>query len=142
MLKQITNKQELAEYFYEYEAKVYIGCMSSQRFLPLAYNYTYGDVVDYCEGNPLLFAFDSGYLLMTKHEIVDLASVKPVPLSILVKIKNVLKKTFKNNEFEVRCLIDTSDKFIKRLIKQEEVSVICKRNDGSNFNDYRLKFKG
>lgn len=76
------------------------------------------------------------------HEIVDLASVKPVPLSTLIKIKNVLKKTFKNNEFEVRCLIDTSDKFIKRLIKQEEVSVICKYNDGSNFNDYRLKFKG
>lgn len=141
MLRQITNKKELADYFYSYESKVYSGCMSNYRYNDMADSYTYRDVVDYCEGKPMLFAFDGGYLLLTKNEVVDLASVKPVPLVVIVKIKNILKEIFKRKEFEVRCMISTSEKLIKRLIKRKEVCVIFKYDDGSGFIDYRLKFQ-
>lgn len=140
MLKEIRNKKELSEIFTTYEKKVYSGELSSFQLDPYIDNYTYGDIRDYCEAKPILYSFDGGYLLLTKNEIVDLASAKPVSCVTLVKIKEVIKKTFKDREFEARCRPDTSGRLIRRLIKTKELSVVYEQTDYEGFVNYVLKF--
>ena len=60
------------------------------------------DLEDYCEGKPTVFAWEHGYCLCTRGEIVDLAATAPLSLAELRTLLRQLKGHSKRVELDAR----------------------------------------
>ena len=104
------------------------------------------DLAEYCEGQPhvLIIKGGCGYVIWTANEIVDMASIKPIDLSIVVQIYRKLVKFFGNRIVYADLRKTTSYKLFHWLVQKERVHVIkdepyewC----GETFHEVRFTFK-
>jgi len=123
----------------ELESRIYpVGMQSMQDCI---------DLEEYCESTPLVITWGvpmSGYLLATKTEIVDLASVKPLTLKELRELMVELKGYYKNKIFSMDARETTSYKLIKYAESRgylEIISSIPWKWCGETFFELEARFK-
>ena len=82
------------------------------------------DLTEYCEGIPHAETWDTGYLLYTESEIVDIASLTPMSLKHLNDIAKRLKKFFGNRVVYTDCRETTSYKIFNFFEKRGKISLL------------------
>lgn len=97
----------------------------------------------YCQGRPRIEAWADGYAIWTGDEIVDIASLSPVPLLQLREILRKMAKTFGSNVFSADCREDTSYKLVQVAARKGILEVIEDEEyswAGEKFHAMELRF--
>jgi len=94
---------------------------------------SFKDLAEYCEAKPYVLTWESGYLIYTSDEIVDLASLKPMSISQLLDIVNKLRSFYGNRIISA----DFRRKTSYKLIKFAEMKKIVKIH-----SDYQYEWSG
>lgn len=83
------------------------------------------DLKEYCESEDIFAIYsNTTYILCTKDEIVDFASISKLSLVELMEVKRLLKEVFDTNRFFLDARETTSYRLIKFLEKRKEITVI------------------
>ena len=102
------------------------------------------DLQEYSEGNPTVLLWDYGYLILTKKEVVDLASKKPLTLGQIREVVLFLSAHFRHRKFKLLARKKTSQKLVewyhhKGVWKVKQKDVI--NWEGEEFQKYKIRFK-
>ena len=74
---------------------------------------TVGDLAEYCEGKPRVLCHNDWYVIVTKREIVDLASTRSLSLGEMGEILSFLQKNFGTRVFTLDARESTSYRLIR-----------------------------
>lgn len=97
----------------------------------------------YCQGRPRVEAWEDGYAIWTGDEIVDIASLSPVPLSQLRQVVRRMAKTFGSKVITADCRAGTSYKLVQVAVRWELVEVLSDEPywwAGEQFHSLELRF--
>ena len=100
------------------EAKAY-----PPQYQQMQYVATYHDLATYCEGVPHVITWDAGYILYTKREVVDLASLTPMTLKQLREVGKKLKSFYGNRRIMVDCRESTSYRIFRFFVKKGVIKI-------------------
>lgn len=104
---------------------------------------TMADLHDYCEGKPKVWTWDSGYCIITKEEIVDLASTTPLSLAALRKLIGDLAVYFKGRIVSLDAREETSWKLIQYAARRGYLEIISSESydwAGETFYESKVRF--
>ncbi len=88
---------------------------------------TWGEFCNYCESEKAIITqWETGYMIHTRYEIIDLASTKPLRLITLIELKNVLKSTYGALTFSFSARVKTTWKLIARMVKTGELELLSR----------------
>ena len=82
------------------------------------------ELADYCEGRPNLHVWETGYAIWTKDEIVDLCSAGALQLAEMIKVRDLMKATFKNRVVEADLRETTSYRLCKVLARRGWIEIL------------------
>ena len=82
------------------------------------------DLSNYCEGRPVVEAWEDGYAIWTEDEVVDIASLSPVPLARLRTVLRKMAKTFGSRAINADCREGTSYKLVQAAARWGLIEVL------------------
>lgn len=82
------------------------------------------DVRDYCESEEIAIIIDSGfYVIVSRFEIVDFATSRPLSLKEITEIAQQLKQWFGISTFSMDCREKTSYKILKYFVARKAIKI-------------------
>jgi len=104
---------------------------------------SFKDLAEYCESRPYVHVWETGYLLYTKREIVDLASKSPMSISQLMDIVRKLKSFYGSHSIEADFREKTSYKILTFGERKNIIHIISDYEyewDREIFHEVEFKF--
>lgn len=104
---------------------------------------TWADLRDYCEGKPKVWTWKRGYCLVTKKELIDLASETPLSLADLRILMSQLAKHFGHREVSLDARASTSWRLIQFAVKRGWIKILSEEAhdwEGETFHEIVVRF--
>ena len=105
---------------------------------------TLEDLQEYCESSKVkVFGNDTWYCIVTKKEVVDLASLQPMSIKDMLQLLLQLQDWFKERKFTLDAKEDTSLKLLRYLSKKNKIKILKEESwdwCGTSMVEMTLKF--
>jgi hypothetical protein len=105
---------------------------------------SYEDLQEYCESNTVqVFQDKQWYCIVTKKEVVDLASLQPMSIKDMIQLLVQLQVWFEERKFTLDAKEDTSLKLLRYLSKKNKIKILKEESwdwNGTSMVEMTLKF--
>ena len=102
------------------------------------------DLKEYCESNTIqVFQDKDWYCIVTKKEVVDLASLQPMSIKDMLQLLLQLQDWFKERKFTLDAKEDTPLKLLRYLSKKNKIKILKEESwdwCGTSMVEMTLKF--